>query len=86
MANVKLFLSCVSDEFGPWREELRRELTSLKLDVAIQEDFGALGVDTLSKLDAISGIVMRSSIWPARRPAPRRETSWPRNSLRSLRT
>ncbi len=52
MADVKLFLSCVSDEFGDWRESLRHELTSLMLDVAIQEDFGALGVDTLSKLDA----------------------------------
>ena len=52
MADVKLFLSCVSDEFGAWREALRHELTSLNLDVAIQEDFGSLGVDTLSKLDA----------------------------------
>ena len=52
MADVKLFLSCVSNEFGAWREALRHELTSLNLDVAIQEDFGSLGVDTLSKLDA----------------------------------
>jgi hypothetical protein len=52
MADVKLFLSCVSNEFGGWREALRQELTSLNLDVAIQEDFGSLGVDTLSKLDA----------------------------------
>lgn len=51
MADVKLFLSCVSDELGAYREALRHELTSLNLDVAIQEDFGALGVDTLSKLD-----------------------------------
>jgi tetratricopeptide (TPR) repeat protein len=52
MADVKLFLSCVSNEFGAWREALDHELTSLNLDVAIQEDFGSLGVDTLSKLDA----------------------------------
>src|ERR1700733_13844450 len=52
MADVKLFLSCVSDEFGAYREPLRHELTSLNLDVAIQEDFGALGVDTLGKVDA----------------------------------
>ena len=52
MADVKLFLSCVSDEFGAWREALDHELTSLNLDVAIQEDFGSLGGDTLSKLDA----------------------------------
>jgi hypothetical protein len=52
VADVKLFLSCVSNEFGAWREALRHELTSLNLDIAIQEDFGSLGVDTLSKLDA----------------------------------
>ena len=50
--NVKLFLSCVSDEFGAEREALRHELTGLTVDVAIQEDFVALGVDTLAKLDA----------------------------------
>jgi hypothetical protein len=49
---VKLFLSCVSDEFGAEREALRHELTGLTVDVAIQEDFVSLGVDTLSKLDA----------------------------------
>src|SRR5208337_5292238 len=49
---AKLFLSCVSDEFGAWRDALDHDLTSLNLDVAIQDDFGALGVDTLSKLDA----------------------------------
>jgi hypothetical protein len=50
--NVKLFLSCVSDEFGAEREALRHELTGLTVDVAIQEDFVALGGDTLAKLDA----------------------------------
>ena len=49
--NVKLFLSCVSDEFGAEREALRHELTGLTVDVAIQEDFVALGRDTLAKLD-----------------------------------
>ena len=50
--SVKLFLSCVSDEFGAEREALRHELTGLTVDVAIQEDFVSLGVDTLAKLDA----------------------------------
>ncbi len=50
--NVKLFLSCVSDEFGAEREALRHELTGLTVDVAIQEDFVALGVSTLAKVDA----------------------------------
>jgi hypothetical protein len=62
MADVKLFLSCVSNEFGAWREALRHELTSLNLEVAIQEDFGPLGVDTLSKLDAYIRTVTRSFI------------------------
>jgi hypothetical protein len=35
----------VSDEFGGLRGVLRHELTSLRLDVAIQEDFGSLGAD-----------------------------------------
>ena len=54
MANpsVKPFLSCVSDEFGAERDALRHELTGLTVDVAIQEDFVSLGVDTLTKLDA----------------------------------
>jgi hypothetical protein len=50
--NVKLFLSCVSHEFGAEREALRHELTGLTVDVAVQEDFISLGVDTLSKLHA----------------------------------
>jgi hypothetical protein len=40
---VKLFLSCVSDEFGAEREALRRALTRPNVDVKIQEDFKALG-------------------------------------------
>jgi hypothetical protein len=48
---VKLFLSCVSDEFGAYRDELRRKLTRPNVDLKIQEDFRALGGDTLSMLE-----------------------------------
>ena len=49
--DVKLFLSCVSDEFGAYRDELRRKLTRPNVEVKIQEDFKALGGDTLSMLE-----------------------------------
>jgi len=48
---VKLFLSCVSDEFGVYRDKLRRALTRPNVEVKIQEDFKALGGDTLSMLE-----------------------------------
>ena len=53
MANpsVKLFLSCVSDEFGDYRDALRRALTRPNVEVKIQEDFKALGGDTLRMLE-----------------------------------
>ena len=49
---VQLFLSCVSDEFGPYRDALRGALTRPNVEVKIQEDFKALGGDTLMKLEA----------------------------------
>ena len=49
--SVKLFLSCVSDEFGAYRDELRRKLTRPNVEVKIQQDFKALGGDTLSMLE-----------------------------------
>ncbi len=49
--NVRLFLSCVSDEFGTYRDELRRKLTRPNVEVKIQEDFKALGGDTLTMLE-----------------------------------
>ncbi len=52
MADVKLFLSCVSDEFGDYRESLRHALTRPNVEVKIQEDFQALGGDTLAMLEA----------------------------------
>src|SRR3984885_10306616 len=52
MADVKLFLSCVSDEFGDYRDELRNALTRPNVEVKIQEDFQAMGGDTLAMLEA----------------------------------
>jgi tetratricopeptide (TPR) repeat protein len=56
MADVKIFLSCVSDEFGDDRDALRRALTRPNVEVKIQEDFQNLGGDTLAMLeDYIAG-------------------------------
>jgi hypothetical protein len=49
---VQIFLSCFTGEFGAFREPLRRALKLPEADVATQEDFKALGGDTLTKLDA----------------------------------
>jgi hypothetical protein len=51
MGDVKLFLSCVSDEFGDDRDALRRALTRPNVEIKIQEDFQALGGDTLAMLE-----------------------------------
>jgi tetratricopeptide (TPR) repeat protein len=51
MADVKLFLSCVSDEFGAYRESLRQALTRPNVEIKIQEDFKSLGGDTLATLE-----------------------------------
>jgi NB-ARC domain/Domain of unknown function (DUF4062) len=50
MADVKIFLSCVSDEFGDYRDELRDALTRLNVEVKIQENFKPQGGDTLRML------------------------------------
>jgi tetratricopeptide (TPR) repeat protein len=47
---VQLFLSCVSDEFGFYRDPLRRELTIPDVAIKIQEEFKPQGGDTLSML------------------------------------
>jgi tetratricopeptide (TPR) repeat protein len=49
--SVRLFLSCVSDEFRDYRDALRRALTRPNVEVKIQEDFKALGGDTLRMLE-----------------------------------
>lgn len=52
MTDLKLFLSAVSDEFRTYRTEIRDTLSrSRNISVKIQEDFGAVGVGTLAKLD-----------------------------------
>jgi tetratricopeptide (TPR) repeat protein len=48
--SVRLFLSCVSSEFGAYRDALRRALTRPNVEVKIQEDFKARGGDTLKML------------------------------------
>jgi tetratricopeptide (TPR) repeat protein len=48
---VQLFLSCVSDEFGAYRDSLRRALTRPNVEAKIQENFKPLGGDTLRMLD-----------------------------------
>ncbi len=51
MADVKLFLSCVSDEFGEYRDALRGALTQLNVEIKIQEEFQNRGGDTLAMLE-----------------------------------
>ncbi len=51
MADVKLFLSCVSNEFGAYRETLRQALTRPNVEIKKQEDFKNLGGDTLAMLE-----------------------------------
>jgi hypothetical protein len=50
-ASVRLLISCVSDEFGDYREALRHALTRPNVEVKVQEDFKALGGDTLHLLE-----------------------------------
>lgn len=47
--SVKIFISCVSNEFLPYREALRTALTRPDVEVKIQEDFKEPGGDTLEK-------------------------------------
>jgi hypothetical protein len=50
--SVKIFLSTVSAEFRPYRDELRKDLTRQNVEVKVQDDFKDLGGLTLDKLDA----------------------------------
>jgi hypothetical protein len=49
--SIRVFLSAVSDEFRPYRDQLRSDLTRHNVEVKVQEDFKDLGGDTLDKLD-----------------------------------
>jgi tetratricopeptide (TPR) repeat protein len=53
--SVRLFLSCVSDEFRDYRDALRGALTRPNVEVKIHEDFKALGGDTLGMLEDYIG-------------------------------
>ena len=48
---VRLFISCVSGEFGAYRDTLRHALTRPNVEVKIQEDFKPAGGDTLRTLE-----------------------------------
>lgn len=49
--SIAVFLSTVTDEFRPYRDQLRGDLTRHNVAVKVQEDFKGLGADTLAKLD-----------------------------------
>src|SRR4051794_28548479 len=51
MPQLSLFISCVSDEFGQYRDVLRKGLSRPNLTTKIQEDFIAYGSATREKLD-----------------------------------
>ena len=51
MAQVTLFISTVSAEFGHHRDTLRQRLTGPHVSVKIQEDFIGLGDQTLGELE-----------------------------------
>ena len=84
--SVKLFISCVSGEFGAYRDALRHALTRPNVEVKIQEDFKPLGGDTLHVLedyieqceavvhlvgDIAGSAPAKSSVEEVRRPALR---------------
>ena len=48
---ISVFLSTVSDEFRPYRDQLTGDLTRPNVSVMVQEHFKDLGGDTLDKLD-----------------------------------
>lgn len=52
MAQIQIFLSCVSAEFGHYRAFLRHYLDRPNVTVKVQEDFIVTGTETLDMLDA----------------------------------
>ena len=48
---ASLFISCVSNEFGNYREHFRKKFERPNLQAKIQEDFIAYGGPTMHKLD-----------------------------------
>ena len=51
MAQIQLFLFCVSAEFKSYREVLRHDLTRPNVEVKVQEDFIVSAETTLEMLD-----------------------------------
>ncbi len=51
MSQLSLFISCVSSEFGHYRDAMRKDFNRPNLATKIQEDFVAYGTSTLQKLD-----------------------------------
>jgi hypothetical protein len=51
MPQLSIFISCVSNEFGHYRDAIRRDFSRPNLTTKIQEDFIAYGASTLQKLD-----------------------------------
>ncbi len=51
MSDVRIFISCVSAEFGSYRDPLRHYLTRPNVTVKVQEDFIVTGTETLEMLD-----------------------------------
>jgi hypothetical protein len=49
--SVKIFISCVSDEFGDYRDQLKAGLESHNVQVFIQEDFKGAGFTTVANDD-----------------------------------
>jgi hypothetical protein len=80
VADVNLFLSCVSDEFGDYRDDLRRKLTRPNVEIKIQEDFQALGGDTLAILEtyveSCDVVVHSSATWQGQRPSQAASTTF----------
>jgi hypothetical protein len=68
--SVRLFLSCVSGEFGGYRDALRRALTRPNVEVKVQEDFKALGGDTLKMLAECEAVVHFVGDMAGSTPAP----------------
>jgi tetratricopeptide (TPR) repeat protein len=49
--SVKIFISCVTDEFRAYRDQLRIDLTRHNVEVKVQEDFKDLGGTTVENDD-----------------------------------
>jgi hypothetical protein len=49
--SVKIFISCVTDEFRDYRDQLRTDLTRHNVEVKVQEDFKDYGLTTVENDD-----------------------------------